>query len=100
MSNLRTFFSLLTLFVISTASAADPPKKPPVPLDWPKVTQLNKPWTRWWWMGSAVDKPNIDALLTQYHDADFGGVEICPIYGAYGYESRYIQYLSPKWMQA
>jgi hypothetical protein len=26
-------------------------------------------------------------------------VEICPIYGAKGYESRFITYLSPKWME-
>ena len=31
--------------------------------------------------------------------AGFGGVEIVPIYGAKGYESRYIKYLSPQWMK-
>jgi len=29
----------------------------------------------------------------------WGGVHIIPIYGAKGYESRYIDYLSPKWME-
>ncbi|MGA2232799.1 MAG: glycosyl hydrolase, partial [Tepidisphaeraceae bacterium] len=67
-------------------------------LAWPPITQLNQQWTRWWWMGSAVDQPNITRILQQYHDAGIGGVEICPIYGAYGYESRYINFLSPKWM--
>jgi hypothetical protein len=60
---------------------------------------MNKPWTRWWWLGSAVDKQNISDLLTQYHDAGVGGVEICPIYGAKGAESRYINDLTPKWME-
>jgi hypothetical protein len=46
-----------------------------------------------------VDKENLTALLEQYHGAGIGGVEICPIYGAKGYESRYIDYLSPKWME-
>jgi hypothetical protein len=36
-------------------------------------------------------------MLEQYRDAGIGGVEICPIYGAKGFESRYIDYLSPKW---
>ncbi|MFT4203837.1 MAG: glycosyl hydrolase [Chitinophagaceae bacterium] len=66
---------------------------------WPAITQDAKPWTRWWWMGSAVDEHNIDILLKQYSAAGLGGVEIVPIYGAKGYENKYIDYLSPKWMQ-
>jgi hypothetical protein len=23
---------------------------------WPPITRETKPWTRWWWMGSAVDE--------------------------------------------
>lgn len=66
--------------------------------DWPKATAQNHPWTRWWWMGSAVDKENLAGLLTQYHDAGLGGVEICPIYGVKEYEDQFIDFLSPKWM--
>ena len=66
--------------------------------DWPRATAQNHPWTRWWWMGSAVDKENLTDLLTQYHDAGLGGVEICPIYGVKGYEDQFIDFLSPKWM--
>jgi hypothetical protein len=70
----------------------------PAQTKWPAINQQTKPWTRWWWMGSAVDEKNISALLQQYNNAGIGGVEIVPIYGAKGYESRYISYLSPKWM--
>jgi alpha-L-rhamnosidase len=64
------------------------------------VTKLqNKPWTRWWWMGSAVDEVGIKKQLTQLATAGFGGVEIVPIYGAKGFESKYIKYLSPQWMK-
>ncbi len=66
---------------------------------WPEITNQSKPWTRWWWMGNAVDQPNINLLLEQYAEAGFGGVEITPIYGAKGFEDDYIQYLSPEWMQ-
>ncbi len=66
---------------------------------WPAPTQLSRPWTRWWWMGSAVDEENITALMEQYKAAGLGGVEICPIYGVKGQESRYIDYLTPKWME-
>jgi len=68
-------------------------------LIWPTATQQNRPWSRWWWLGSAVDETNLTNLLTQYHDAGLGGVEICPIYGVKGYEERFIDFLSPKWMK-
>lgn len=66
---------------------------------WPTVKPETKPWTRWWWMGSAVDKKNITSQLNTYQKAGFGGVEVVPIYGAIGYESKYIPYLSPQWMK-
>jgi len=68
------------------------------PLAWPQPTMQSRPWTRWWWLGSAVDERTLTSLLEQYRDAGIGGVEICPIYGAKGYEDRYIDFLSPKWM--
>lgn len=66
---------------------------------WPEVKKEARPWTRWWWMGNAVDEKNISALLGTYKRAGFGGVEIAPIYGAKGYENRYVKFLSPQWMQ-
>ncbi len=65
---------------------------------WPAIKKEMRPWARWWWMGSAVDDSNLDRLLVQYHEAGFGGMEITPIYGAVGYERRYVDFLSPKWM--
>src|SRR5262245_34109265 len=69
----------------------------PAGTPWPAVVKENKPWTRWWWMGSAVDKENLSRLLKIYADAGLGGVEIVPIYGAKGYEAQYLKYLSPDW---
>jgi hypothetical protein len=65
---------------------------------WPELTRENKPWTRWWWPGSAVDEASITRQLEQFAAAGLGGVEITPIYGAMGYEERYIDFLSPQWM--
>jgi hypothetical protein len=65
----------------------------------PEVTHLHKPWTRWWWMGSAVNEPEAGKLLKLYSEAGFGGVEITPIYGARGYEEQYLSYLSEEWMK-
>lgn len=66
---------------------------------WPPVKKEMKPWTRWWWMGSAVDEKNLDLRLSQMAEAGMGGVEITPIYGVKGYEDHYINFLSPKWMK-
>ncbi|MXV17813.1 glycosyl hydrolase [Hufsiella ginkgonis] len=86
------------LFVAATALlAANVFAQSPKPV-WPAVKKEMKPWTRWWWMGSAVDEKNIASLLKTYREAGFGGVEIAPIYGAKGFEKRYVTYLSPEWM--
>lgn len=67
-------------------------------LQWPAITAQTKPWTRWWWMGSAVNPPDLTANLQKYHDAGLGGLELTPIYGVKGYENQFVDYLSPKWM--
>lgn len=66
---------------------------------WEQIPQTARPWTRWWWMGSAVDAANIKTQLQEFNDAGIGGVEIVPIYGAKGAESKFISYLSPQWME-
>lgn len=68
------------------------------PSAWPEITQTARPWTRWWWPGSAVDEANLTRELELFRHAGLGGVEITPIYGAKGYEDRYIDFLSPRWM--
>ncbi|MDR2679785.1 MAG: glycosyl hydrolase family 2 [Tannerella sp.] len=68
--------------------------------DWPKITKETKPWTRWWWMGSDVDSLNLTCNLEELSKAGIGGVEITPIYGVKGREAHYIDYLSPRWMEA
>ncbi len=68
-------------------------------LNWPTVTNVTKPWTRWWWEGSAVNKKDLTWNLEQYRKAGLGGVELTPIYGVYGHEKEFINFLSPQWMQ-
>ncbi len=80
------------------AAAAPDAAAFPDPLSWAAPTKTTHPWTRWWWMGSAVDKTNLTHQLEMFKAAGIGGVEICPIYGAHGYEDRFLQYLSPQWM--
>ena len=67
-------------------------------LDWPQVTGTCKPWTYWWWMGSAVSKDELRRHAQTYAKAGLGGMHIIPIYGAEDAKSRYIPFLSPQWM--
>jgi arylsulfatase A-like enzyme len=66
--------------------------------DWPQATYETKPWTRFWWMGSAVSDAGLRAALEAYRDAGLGGVEITPIYGVRGFEDRFVPYLSKAWL--
>lgn len=77
------------MFFVSTNSLAS---------EWPEITRENRPWTRWWWHGSAVDPANLDYNLQQIAAAGFGGVEVTAIYGAKGYEEKFIPYLSDEWV--
>ena len=68
-------------------------------IKWPPVVSITKPWTRWWWEGNAVNQKDLTWNLEQYQAAGLGGVELTPIYGVYGFERQFIDFLSPKWMQ-
>lgn len=76
----------------------------PVAMDanagWPSPTNVSRPWTRWWWLGSAVDAENLTRLLEMYHAAGLGGVEITSIYGVQGMDYRELQFLSREWVAA
>ena len=67
-------------------------------LDWPQINHQTRPWSRWWWMGSIVDRNDLAAEMATYADAGLGGLEITPIYGVKGYEDRFVRYLSDDWM--
>ena len=84
-----TFASIFLFLMLSGASGQ---------AVWPEITKENKPWTRWWWPGSIVTKPGLTAAMEEYRDAGLGGLEIAVIYGVKGYEDKFIDYLSPEWM--
>src|SRR5688572_21588774 len=94
----RLFALLAVLALPLSTRAANPAANASPPDAWPPLTRENKPWTRWWWPGSGVDQAGITRQLEQLAAAGIGGVEITPIYGARGYEDRYIEFLTPKWM--
>ena len=66
---------------------------------WPTPRPEAKAGTRWWWLGSAVDKENLQWNLSEYARAGIGAVEITPLYGVQGNDKNNIPFLSPEWMQ-
>ena len=66
---------------------------------WPTVTTEAKPGTRWWWLGSAVDRENLKWNLQEYAKHGIGAVEITPLYGVQGNAQNNIEYLSDQWME-
>lgn len=90
----------------ATRSGVAPPGAGPTVVDivlpdqptWSEPDYTAKPWTRWWWPGSAVDAASLTQQLESLAAAGIGGVEITPIYGAFGYEDDYIDFLSPEFM--
>lgn len=46
-----TGFILLSGLLLYGCSAEEP--------QWPEIAQENKPWTRWWWMGNAVNSQDL-----------------------------------------
>lgn len=81
---------ILILFFSQAISAQE--------LSWPEITRNARPWTRWWWPGSIVSQSDLTAAMQKYKDAGLGGLELTVIYGVKGEEDKFIDYLSPKWM--
>ena len=66
--------------------------------DWPVTNTEAKPGTRWWWLGSAVDKDNLTYNIQEYAKTGMGTLEITPIYGVQNNEANELSYLSSEWM--
>ena len=66
---------------------------------WPEGKRETKAGSRWWWLGSAVDKENLKWSMHEYAGHGIGALEITPLYGVKGNEKNNIDFLSPKWME-
>lgn len=83
---------------MATTNASEAIKAPST-TDWYPITTENRPFVRWWWLGSAVDPEGLTFNLSEFARKGLGGVEITPIYGVMGNEANDIEYLSPQWMR-
>lgn len=90
MTRLKTLLSIFMLTLSASVNAQT----------WPSVGQEAKPGARWWWLGSAVNRADIDWNINEYAKKGIGALEITPLYGVQGNDANNIDFLSPKWMQA
>lgn len=67
-------------------------------LSWPDGGREAKAGSRWWWLGSAVERDNLRWQMEQLANAGIGTLEITPIYGVKGNDSRNLMFLSPEWL--
>lgn len=81
-----------TLFVLLLAGPVAPAQTP--------VYNTAKPWTYWWWMGSAVNPADLTRQLEQFKAVGIGGVHVIPIYGVKGSENQFLPFLGEKWLGA
>lgn len=93
---MKTCLYSLLLTALSLIAGAPVHAEPSTAL-WPQSGSTSKPWTRWWWLGSAVDTASLRSQLQAFAQAGLGGVEICPIYGVQGEDAREKKFLSPEW---
>ena len=93
--------------LVKEGNSEENPPKASVPLAlnpgaadpaWPVPTAYSRPWTRWWWPDSAVDKAGITANLEAFARAGFGGVEVEPIGHLADPKVKRIPYMSPEWV--
>ncbi len=96
---LYLLFGLLTLSLSGYLYVTDKREACPQSTDWYPIESIHRPYVRWWWLGSAVDREGLTYNLEAFADKGFGGVEITPIYGVQGNEANDIDYLSPRWME-
>lgn len=87
---MKKILSIIALTLLTTTAIAQ---------SWPTPTRESKPGSRWWWLGSAVDKENLQWNLSEYANHGIGAVEITPLYGVQGNQANNIQYLSDQWME-
>ena len=92
------FFLFLALYFLQS-NAQDKTIPPTTKPAWQEESKTTKTWTRWWWMGSTIDRENVKQNLIELHEAGIGGVEITPIYGVKGEEDNYLDFLSPDYLE-
>ena len=96
LQTILAFGAFFFVFIGCTSTPKEPAQIEPEPL-----YSSFKPYTRWWWFSSNIDKKDVRDQLVWLRDHDFGGVEIAWIYPS-GLDSTtaHPDFLSPEWAES
>ncbi|MEI7662841.1 MAG: glycosyl hydrolase [Bacteroidota bacterium] len=101
--NKALLLSGLFLALFLTSNSQGQVKKHDIDLTSAKIYRDSRPWTRWWWFASVIDKPSVADNLVWLKNNGFGGVEIAWVYPLNRMKKDTIHYtprlewLSPQW---
>ena len=104
MKNSILLLLVITGFVI-TSFAQKIAKREQIDLQTSQLYKDSRPWTRWWWFASVIEKPAILDNLKWLKNNGFGGVEIAWVYPLNRMQKDTIHYtprqewLSPEWSE-
>jgi len=73
-------------------------RQPSNDTSWPEIGSEQKPGVYMHLMGSAANQKDMTHYLSSLQKVGIGGALIIPIYGVTGKENKYINFLSPGWM--
>ena len=96
-----TLITLAALAIILVGCNNEPQKEAKQDPTTSTLYASYKPYTRWWWFSSEIDKRDVRDQLVWLRDHDFGGVEIAWIY-PYALDSTtsHPDFLSPEWAES
>lgn len=67
-------------------------------LSFPPAVPETRPWGICHLLGSAAETVELAKETARWRDAGLGGVRVVPIYGAKGWEDRYVEFMSPEFI--
>jgi len=95
-----TILFVLFFLLVKIESAICQSNPTPNPLSWPLVNKPEtKPWTWWWWHGSAVNKADITADLEDFQRSGLGGASIVCLLDVRDSGAVKIPYHSKEWIE-
>ena len=90
------------ILLLTAALAAFASCESPAPKETAGTPLYNnhKPYTRWWWFSSEIDKKDVRDQLIWLKDHEFGGVEIAWVYPMFlKTDTPHPDFLSPEWSE-
>lgn len=96
----KFFLNFLLIVVASLAISACNPLQNEAASSIDKLYPSSKPYTRWWWFSSEINKDDVRDQLVWLKEHEFGGVEIAWIYPMFlDSTTVHPDFLSPEWSE-